>query len=139
MRHERPLDIINLPPEDALIFRFGESLLADCAVVWFEGASLVWVRRGVRRAVSLYLLREVEAYHAVLLGRDVRHIALKPLDLGELSNGLIPAQLTFQDQAGALFDRSEPDFDAFATELGARLLHHRPSLPIKGNAGMLSR
>jgi hypothetical protein len=138
VKHERPLDIVGLPPDDALIFRFGESMIADKAVVWFEGSTLVWLRRGVRRELSLFLVLGVEAYCATVLGRPVRHINLKPLGFVEATGGYLPAQLTFQDHAGPLLAQREADFLPFAAELGAKLKTYRPFLRIEGDSSMLN-
>jgi hypothetical protein len=136
-RPEHPLQFVILPPEDEPIFRFGASLLAEKAVVWLEGAQLVWMHRMVQRSLSLFHLRRVSAFEAALCGTEVRHLSLVPYSFIERA-AILPA-LTFQDRFGPALEQVEPDFGPFIRHFLARLRLHRPFLTVEGDEAVLLR
>jgi hypothetical protein len=134
-RPEAPLQFLLSPPEDEPIFRFGSTLRAESAVVWFDGGDLVWLHRMTRKSLSLSHLKKVTAYRAALFGQSVRHIALTPHSL----DPTLPVEpgIVFQDRHGPLFEHAEPDFDVFARRFLVLLHRHRPFLAIEGDEAVL--
>jgi hypothetical protein len=134
VRHEPPVNFLRHPPEDEPIFRFGRSLFADAALVWFEADRLVWTASLRQRDLTLSELQSVGAHVAILNDLPVRHLVLRPYFA---ASGAIQPAITFQDRCGVGYQREEPDFEPFRKRLAGKLRSHRPFVSIEGDAGLI--